>query len=469
MNCCKKFFGNDDCLPSQEGINENQVITTGKIYGIKRNRNKIYYLLLTGLLICGTIHAQVFKPGDPLPAWKEGYLDLHHINTGKGNAMYAVFPDGTTMLVDAGELFPRDKKTPAGRFTTVKPDTSKKPYEWIVNYIRQVAPVKNQLAIDYAMITHFHDDHYGAWYPEAPWSSSGKFRLTGITGVMDLIPVKTLIDRGHYYPNDIKTVVSRNSSDLTVFENTTKNYFDCITEKIDQGLRVVPLKAGSRQQITLLKKQQAYPQFYVRNVKSSQWIWTGKDTSVVAHFPEPIPADRSTWPDENSLSLAFTINYGPFRYYTGGDNTGNVFKGDSPYRDVETVIATAVGEVDIATMDHHGNRDAVNESMISAFKPRVWIGQTWSADHPGHEVLLRVMNQHIYKGERDVFATNMLEANKLVIGPLIDRAYKSQQGHIVVRVSPGGESYHVIILDDSSAAMPVKAVFGPYTSKKNKG
>ena len=34
---------------------------------------------------------------------------------------------------------------------------------------------------------------------------------------------------------------------------------------------------------------------------------------------------------------------------------------------------------------------------------------------------------------------SLLQANKDVIGSLIDRSYKSQQGHIVVRVVPGGK------------------------------
>jgi hypothetical protein len=153
-----------------------------------------------------------------------------------------------------------------------------------------------------------------------------------------------------------------------------------------------------------------------------------------------------------------------FVYYTGGDNPGNVFFDDNPLRDVETSIAKAIGEVDVSTMDHHGNRDAVNEFMVRTFKPRVWIGQTWSSDHPGHEVLLRMSSNYLYDGPRDLFSTNMLEANRQVIGPLVDRMYKSQQGHIVVRVMPGGNQYYVIILDDHRADMPVKAIFGPYTS-----
>ncbi|HXO74409.1 MAG TPA: hypothetical protein VN824_04245, partial [Puia sp.] len=65
----------------------------------------------------------------------------------------------------------------------------------------------------------------------------------------------------------------------------------------------------------------------------------------------------------------------------------------------------------------------------------------------------------------DLFATNMMEANQLVIGPLIDKSYRSLQGHIVVRVLPGGKTYYIIILDDSQADLRVKKVFGPYMSK----
>ena len=120
--------------------------------------------------------------------------------------------------------------------------------------------------------------------------------------------------------------------------------------------------------------------------------------------------------------------------------------------------------MDVATMDHHGNRDAVNENMVKLFQPRVWIEQVWSSDHPGHEVLVRATSKFLYSGERDLFATNMLQPNKDVIGPIIDNSYKSQQGHILVRVLEGGKIYYVIILDDTKEKLQVKEVFGPYNS-----
>lgn len=57
------------------------------------------------LLLCFLPVAPSFaqKVGEALSAWKEGYMDIHHINTGCGECAYIIFPDGTTMLVDAGE------------------------------------------------------------------------------------------------------------------------------------------------------------------------------------------------------------------------------------------------------------------------------------------------------------------------------------------------------------------------------
>jgi hypothetical protein len=42
------------------------------------------------------------SPGDALPPWSPSTLDIHQIATGRGNSALTIFPDGTTMLVDAG-------------------------------------------------------------------------------------------------------------------------------------------------------------------------------------------------------------------------------------------------------------------------------------------------------------------------------------------------------------------------------
>ena len=72
------------------------------------------YAGLVGLFALSCFAQQV---GQPLPAWTPGTLDIHQINTGRGNAALLIFPDGTSMLLDAG-----DGGNPPPRGTPPKPD-----------------------------------------------------------------------------------------------------------------------------------------------------------------------------------------------------------------------------------------------------------------------------------------------------------------------------------------------------------
>jgi len=47
------------------------------------------------------LSAQETKPR--FPPWTQGHLDIHQISTGRGNAALVILPDGTTLLVDAGD------------------------------------------------------------------------------------------------------------------------------------------------------------------------------------------------------------------------------------------------------------------------------------------------------------------------------------------------------------------------------
>ena len=424
----------------------------------------IYRLFITVAFVPAILQAQAPIPGEPLPPWQPGMLDLHHINTGMGNAAFYIFPDGTTMLFDAGEQHFADSIiSPA--HSVAHPNASKHPYEWIAAYINIFGPTNNKGKLDYAAISHFHDDHFGSWYPRAPLSTSGNFRLTGITGVGSLVPIHYLFDRGKEFPVPMIAPTQKIDSNDLIYTRSCQNYESFIADQKPKGLIAEPLKAGSRTQITLSHDPAAYPDFYVQNIKSGGHLWTGKDTGTHNILPLMDPGHSERWPDENSLSLVLTIHYGPFVYYSGGDIAGHLNYGEPPWKDVETPVATVVGEVDVATMDHHGNRNSLNEFFVKTLKPRVWIDQVWSADHPGQDVLIRATNTSLYSGPRDFFATNMLEANRIVIGPRIDRAYKSMQGHILVRVTPGGREYYIIILEDQTENPRIKKIFGPYQSK----
>jgi beta-lactamase superfamily II metal-dependent hydrolase len=409
--------------------------------------------------------------GRKLPAWTEGYLDIHHINTGHGDAAFYIFPDGTTMLLDAGEMDPTSERVNSSRNATLHPNNKKTAHEWIVDYIKRVHPRTANPEIDYALITHFHDDHFGCLYKGAKSSSRGDYILSGITGVGDHLNFKKIVDRGYpeyNYPYAIKSDSFKKKAMLHPESandyNSMLNYFKFVEFHIrHSGMKAEKFEAGSNRQIILNRNPDRFKTFKIQNIKANGIIWTGKGVETFQYFPDI--SSGLYVPGENQLSLALRIDYGDFRYYTGGDCPGIADLGAPKWNDVETPMSKAIGEVDVAVMDHHGNRDAHNEINVKTLRPRVWIQQTWSSDHPGHEVLRRITSTYLYPDPRDLFATNMLEANKNVIGPALEQAYKSMDGHILVRVLPGGKSYYVIILNDENEENEIWAVHGPYETK----
>lgn len=398
---------------------------------------------------------------DELPPWREGFLDIHHISTGMGNAAFLVLPDGTTMLIDAGAAdqdFARSV-APLKAFPP-KPDASRTPGAWIADYIRQFAPAGRRPEIDYALITHFHTDHMGTLTEASPPSATGAYRLTGITEVADLVPIRMLVDRAapdYKVPVDLRGCLAGHDGQSLV------NYLAFVDWRTAHGQSVIGLEAGKLDQLALTHARDRFPSFHIRNVASSGRIWTGKGDEAFDYIPLSGITDCRF--DENPFSTVLKISYGKFGYYTGGDIPG-VPNYDQPWwRDVETPVAAAVGPVDVMVLDHHGNRDTVNANILRALRPRVIVQQNWLSAQPGEEVVNRMASQGLYPGPRDVFATGMAEESRTAIGPIMDKIYKSYSGHIVVRVEPGGDSYRVYILDDSDPRRAVKQVFGPYKAE----
>jgi len=68
-----------------------------------------------------------------LPPWQPGSLDLHHISTGRGNSMFAICPDGTAILIDAGAA-----RSAAAAMGPAMPDGSRRPGEWIASLVLNI-------------------------------------------------------------------------------------------------------------------------------------------------------------------------------------------------------------------------------------------------------------------------------------------------------------------------------------------
>jgi len=384
--------------------------------------------------------------GKPLPAWSRGMLDPHQISTGRGNSALVIFPDGTTMLVDAGA---------AGDGTTMadaeqRPDASRTPGGWIIRYIeRAMAPTPAHL--DYAVLTHFHADHIGQVTPTSPPSKSGAFKLTGITEVGEQIAIDTIIDRGTSYlpPPD---------------DETMKNYRAFLAEQAAAGHKAESLKPGRADQIVLRHAAKDFPSFEVRNVAANGIVWTGKGNATLSIFPPlaSIPADDR--PSENMCSLGLRIRYGRFDYFTGGDMPGVPDAGAPEWQSVEKAVARAIGPTDVHVVNHHGSIDPASALFLSTLQSPVMILPAWSATHPSQDALKRMLTKRLYPGPHDVFVTTLREPAKASIGSRTDQL-KAQHGHIVVRVEPGGDKYRVFVLDDTTSEATVVSVHGPYLSR----
>lgn len=353
-----------------------------------------------------------------LAPWSEGHLDIHHISTGRGNATFFVLPDGTSLLVDAGAAPDNNPATP-------RPDGSRRPGDWITRYIQRTHPG----GVDYVVITHFHPDHMG-----------------GFDDVARAIPLATVLDRGwpdYDYPRPVD--------------------FDALPpyRAPTEGLDVEAFEPGRRDQIVLTHHPETYPNFEIRNLTANGELWTGEGSATRRQVPDLTTLADEDYPSENLCSISFRLSYGAFSYYTGGDLTGLPNIGNPDWQNMEKAIAHIVGPVDVHVVNHHGSIDPASPEFLAALRPRVHIIPSWSPTHPAPSVLKRILSPRAYPGPRDVFAVLLREPTKATIGPRADQV-KSDAGHVVVRVEPGGATYRVIIVTDEDESGRIKAEHGPY-------
>jgi beta-lactamase superfamily II metal-dependent hydrolase len=396
-----------------------------------------------------------FRQGDVLSSWTPGTLDIHQIVTGRGNAAFMMFPDGTRMLVDAGDAGDTEYDRLHASDADQRPDASRTPAQWIARYVRHML-AGDDLRLDYAVITHFHGDHMGIITGAEPRSTFGDYRLRGITEVAEAIPIRRLVDRG--WPD--YSYLTPPADQMFV------NYRRFIAANVAAGrLTMVGAKAGSATQIVQVRKPNPQLPFEVRIVGVNDRLWTGTGEEARVRFPalDAIPL-REDWPDENMCSIALRIKYGRFDYFTGGDMPGYPVPGAAGWHDLETDVARVIGPTDVHVVNHHGSLEEENPFWLSTLRSRVMILPAWAATHPSADVLKRMLSPRVYPGRRDIFVTLFREATKASIGARAAQV-ASDHGHVVVRVEPGGARYWVLVLDDTTESYRITSVHGPYTSE----
>jgi hypothetical protein len=405
---------------------------------------KKFFLSIFYIAITSSLCSQ--EAGKPLPIWQKGEMEIHHIFTGKGECVFCIFPDGTTMLIDAGDLGPNP-------MTKISPDDSRQPGEWISMYIQNRTAFQPEKHIDYMFLTHFHGDHMGSVFENSPRTKKGgDFFLSGITEVGEYIQFDKMVDRAwpeYNYPAPLS-------------EKSISNYRNFVKWNVKKnGMKMEQFITGSNEQFRLLYDNERFKNlFEVRNIVANGEVWTGVGNETRHYFPEEIPS--RDLPDENKCSAGIRISYGAFDYFNGGDLTGRLSLYAPGWKDIETPVGKSVGPVEVCEVNHHAYIDAMNESFISSVRPQVFVIQVWDIYHTSYDVLKSLLSQGLYLGKRDIFPTHIPEETKAYMGETNLKTLAGRGGHVVIKVAPGGKQYNVILLSTEDDYYRVNSIHGPY-------
>lgn len=233
---------------------------------------------------------------------------------------------------------------------------------------------KNIKGLKYIVATHYHDDHIGG----IPEVIKGEDQIFGTSD--DLIPTNGVLDRGGDYEGD--------SSAYEEYAKTT----DGLRNAVHPG-----------------------DQFTLGPASIDVMAANGELADGTEIALEPF--------DENSASIVLLLSYGDFSFLDEADLTGG--GGDPPYQtiDIETELASMVGDVDILKVAHHGSQTSTNEAFLEAVSPElaiISVGDGNDFGHPSEEVIDRLLDSgaEVYQTEQGWLGDGYDEYVNITDGPI---------------------------------------------------
>lgn len=405
------------------------------------------------------------KVGEPLPAWSEGCLDIHAINSGRGECTFFVLPDGTSLCVDAGEIGTSGGEHPR---VDAKPDADTRAYKVYSEYIKAYLP-KGDTSMDYMLMTHFHNDHFGttnSTYEKTTKEGKYTYPLTGIMALYDEVPFDKIIDRAFDENSDYVTDVPATGQD---YSGGYVYYDQFITWARDsKGLVAEKAVNGSLSQLTLVNNPSGYPDFRIQINAVNGWYWNGSE-SVDAYSVNRLLGKQ---PGENANSISFLLSYGDFDYLTSGDAGANTR--------IENNLAKSINrKIEAMKAHHHFAWKTMSATSMAIYQPTVVVSQSFYDHQPdmGHQWLCDDVDYtgtstqafqtawNAYSGEKHWFFTNIHPTTASTY-PYEVAKVAGMNGHVVIRVAKNAEFYYVYVLDDTDMNYNVKSIHGPFTCHK---
>ena len=384
-------------------------------------------------------------------------MDIHHIYTGRGESSFIIMPDATTMLIDVGDHDPTYEQYPL--MAEPMPDRERRAGEYVARYVERVNPATTE--VDYLMLSHYHNDHMGdATLPAA--MTEGRlpnYRLTGIAEAGEYLAFGMLYERAwpdYSYPKPVNTS-DVHINNFLAFSKYHQEEFDMQQEAF---------KVGALNQIALRHNAAKYPTFSIRNLAANAEVWTGEEGKTI-RYADLNPDNTSGNMNENTLSMAVRLDYGPFSYYSGGDISGSLKDADGNRINIESKVGEACGEVDVCKANHHSYKDAMPADFLNAVKAKNYVLNVWDQQHTQPELLDRMVNT----------APSLDNGYKVLSGYISQAMRKDfaaeqwasgicpEDGHIVIKVYNGGRKYKIYRLSARDENMTIQAIYGPYNAE----
>ena len=362
--------------------------------------------------------------------------------------MFYRLPDGTAILNDTGDFYrPRDLAN-----VPLLPSPERLGGEWMSRYVQRVYQEK---VIDYLMFSHWHGDHIGHSTFDRKETPGANFRyktladgtrINGFLCVAQDFGFKRYFD--HQYPN--KGMYGGNDTCIKLVS-------DWLAVQKGKGLICEPFKVGALNQIALQRDPGKYPNFSIRNICANGRLWDGKDgeRDLVGEYVAQTGAKRIA---ENTLSLGFVMQYGKFRFWSGGD-TQNIPKSKkSPGLAYEDMVGERVGPVTLCKMNHHGCSNAMSEAFVRAVRAQAYVSCIWCPGQVVEQTLSRMASREIHAGFDPLILPNLMpkcQAERYKGRDFMKNIATKGPAHVVVKVLPGGDAYRVYLLEAHDESMRI--------------